>query len=66
MFRLLVDKKQLEQKQVADYAMVPIRDARELLYRMLRAGYLSLQARHNSLHTHMHVFVQGHCGSFAM
>ncbi|CAL8469591.1 g9132 [Coccomyxa elongata] len=42
-FRLLTAKKQLEQKQVADYAMVPVRDARELLYRMLRAGFLTLQ-----------------------
>ncbi|EIE21445.1 hypothetical protein COCSUDRAFT_43175 [Coccomyxa subellipsoidea C-169] len=42
-FRLLCAKKQLEQKQVADYAMVPVRDARELLYRMLRAGFLTLQ-----------------------
>ncbi len=45
MFRLLTAKKQLEQKQLADYAMVPVRDARELLYRMLRAGFLTLQAR---------------------
>ncbi len=44
-FRLLAAKKQLEQKQVADYAMVPVRDARELLYRMLRAGFVTLQAR---------------------
>ncbi|KAK9908400.1 hypothetical protein WJX75_007290 [Coccomyxa subellipsoidea] len=42
-FRLLRVKKQLEQKQVADYAMVPVRDARELLYRMLRGGFLTLQ-----------------------
>lgn len=45
MFRLLRVKKQLEQKQVADYAMVPVRDARELLYRMLRGGFLTLQVR---------------------
>lgn len=44
-FRLLRVKKQLEQKQVADYAMVPVRDARELLYRMLRGGFLTLQVR---------------------
>lgn len=42
-FRLLLAKKQLEQKQVADFAMLPQKDARELLYRMLQAGYVSLQ-----------------------
>lgn len=34
---------QLEQKQVADIAMQPHKETRELLYRMLRAGYMQLQ-----------------------
>jgi len=42
-FRLLLLKGQLEQKQVADFSMLTPKDTRELLYRMLRAGFLSLQ-----------------------
>jgi transcription initiation factor IIE alpha subunit len=42
-FRMLLDKKQLEQKQIAEFAMVPVRDAREVLYKMLKAGFLALQ-----------------------
>ena len=44
-YRLLVTLRQLEQKQVAERAMVPTKDTRELLYRMLKAGTISLQAR---------------------
>lgn len=40
---MLLDKKQLEQKQIAEFAMVPVRDAREVLYKMLKAGFLALQ-----------------------
>ena len=42
-FRLLAAKKQLEQKQIADFAMVPVREAREVLYKMLKGGFLALQ-----------------------
>lgn len=42
-FRLLLLKRQLEQKQVADNAMLPVKETRELLYRMFRAEYLELQ-----------------------
>ena len=42
-FRLLGDLKQLEQKQVAEKAMLPTKDTRELLYSMLKAGIVSLQ-----------------------
>lgn len=42
-WRLLVARRQLEQKQVADCAMVTLNDAREVLYRLLRAGFVSLQ-----------------------
>ena len=44
-YRLLVTLRQLEQKQVAEKAMLPTKDTRELLYRMLKAGTISLQAR---------------------
>jgi hypothetical protein len=43
LFRLLRAKRQLEQKAVAEAAMVPVRDAREMLYRLLRAGFVALQ-----------------------
>ena len=42
-FRLLVTLRQLEQKQVSEKAMLPMKDTRELLYRMLKAGTISLQ-----------------------
>ena len=42
-FRMLLAKKQLEQKQIADFAMVPVREAREVLYKMLKGGFLALQ-----------------------
>ena len=42
-FNLLVARRQLEQKQVAEGAMVTVRDAREMLYRLLRAGFVALQ-----------------------
>ena len=45
-FKMLVEKKQLEQKQIADFAMVPVREAREVLYKMLKGGYLALQVCH--------------------
>ena len=44
-FRMLLSKKQLEQKQIADFAMVPVREAREVLYKMLQGGFLALQVR---------------------
>ncbi|KAK9828834.1 hypothetical protein WJX72_002313 [[Myrmecia] bisecta] len=42
-FRLLLLSGQLEQKQIADQAMMPLKDCRELLYRMLKAGFVGLQ-----------------------
>ena len=42
-FRLLVIKRQLEQKQIADMAMIPTKETREILYRLLRHEYVSLQ-----------------------
>lgn len=42
-FRLLLLKKTLEQKQVADLAMVPSKEAKELLYSLLSENYITLQ-----------------------
>ncbi|KAG2501534.1 hypothetical protein HYH03_000041 [Edaphochlamys debaryana] len=42
-FRLLALRGQLEQKQIADLAMLPPKDTRELLYRMLSGGFVMLQ-----------------------
>lgn len=42
-FRLLLLKRQLEQKQIAEMAMIPIKDTRELLYKLLKAEYVQVQ-----------------------
>ena len=42
-FRLLLLKKILEQKQVVDMAMIPGKEARELLYSLLAENFVTLQ-----------------------
>ncbi|XP_065198559.1 DNA-directed RNA polymerase III subunit RPC3-like [Sycon ciliatum] len=42
-FRLLLDKKHLEEKQIGDMAMIPSKEAQELMYRMLRSHFVTLQ-----------------------
>jgi len=42
-FRLLLLKRNLEQKQIAEMAMIPIKDTRELLYKLLKAEYVQMQ-----------------------
>lgn len=42
-FRLLLLKKMLEQKQVADFAMIPSKEAKEILYTLLAEKFVSLQ-----------------------
>ncbi|NP_001086474.1 polymerase (RNA) III (DNA directed) polypeptide C (62kD) S homeolog isoform X1 [Xenopus laevis] len=42
-FRLLLRKRHLEQKQVEDLAMVPAKEAKEMLYKMLSQNLVSLQ-----------------------
>jgi len=42
-FRLLLLKGQLEQKQIAEMAMIPVKDTRELLYRLLKVDFVQLQ-----------------------
>ncbi|KAM4664371.1 DNA-directed RNA polymerase III subunit RPC3 isoform 2-T2 [Discoglossus pictus] len=42
-FRLLLRKKHLEQKQVEDFAMVPAKEAKDMLYKMLSQNLVSLQ-----------------------
>ncbi|NXC90119.1 RPC3 polymerase, partial [Cercotrichas coryphoeus] len=42
-FRLLLRKKHLEQKQVEDFAMIPAKEAKDMLYRMLSENLVSLQ-----------------------
>lgn len=44
-FRLLLLRRQLEQKQIADLAMLDSKETRSLLYRMLKAGYVHLQVK---------------------
>ncbi|XP_053331052.1 DNA-directed RNA polymerase III subunit RPC3 [Spea bombifrons] len=42
-FRLLLRKRHLEQKQVEDFAMIPAKEAKDMLYRMLSVNLVSLQ-----------------------
>ncbi|NXU07734.1 RPC3 polymerase, partial [Buphagus erythrorhynchus] len=42
-FRLLLRKKHLEQKQVEDFAMIPAKEAKDMLYQMLSENLVSLQ-----------------------
>ncbi|XP_043542590.1 DNA-directed RNA polymerase III subunit RPC3 [Chiloscyllium plagiosum] len=42
-FRLLLRKRHLEQKQVEDFAMIPAKEAKGMMYRMLSENYISLQ-----------------------
>lgn len=43
LFRLLIEKKFLEQRHIAEYALLPSHEARTLLFNMLRGGMLHLQ-----------------------
>lgn len=41
-FRVLI-RNQLEQKQVAELSMVPVKDTRDILYKLLKFGYVQMQ-----------------------
>lgn len=43
LFRLLLDKKFLDQKHLAQIAMIPVDQAREKLYRMMGDGFANIQ-----------------------
>lgn len=42
-FRLLLEKKQLEEKQVTHYSMIPASESRTVLFKMHRGGIVQLQ-----------------------
>ncbi|XP_067831916.1 DNA-directed RNA polymerase III subunit RPC3 [Heptranchias perlo] len=42
-FRLLLRKRHLEQKQVEDFAMIPAKEAKAMMYSMLSENFISLQ-----------------------
>ncbi|XP_032804562.1 DNA-directed RNA polymerase III subunit RPC3 isoform X1 [Petromyzon marinus] len=42
-FRLLLQKRHLEQKQVEDFAMIPAKEAKEMLYTMVSQNFVTLQ-----------------------
>ncbi|KAL7978319.1 hypothetical protein Chor_014858 [Crotalus horridus] len=42
-FRLLLRKRHLEQKQIEDFAMIPGKEAKEMMYKMLSANIVALQ-----------------------
>ncbi|XP_035870973.1 DNA-directed RNA polymerase III subunit RPC3 isoform X3 [Phyllostomus discolor] len=46
-FRLVLQKKHLEQKQVEDFAMIPAKEAKDMLYKMLSENFISLQVTNN-------------------
>ncbi|XP_005885018.1 PREDICTED: DNA-directed RNA polymerase III subunit RPC3 isoform X2 [Myotis brandtii] len=43
-FRLVLQKKHLEQKQVEDFAMIPAKEAKDMLYKMLSENFMLLQS----------------------
>ncbi|XP_063481991.1 DNA-directed RNA polymerase III subunit RPC3 isoform X3 [Symphalangus syndactylus] len=43
-FRLVLQKKHIEQKQVEDFAMIPAKEAKDMLYKMLSENFMSLQS----------------------
>ena len=47
-FRLLLLKKVLEQKQVADMAMIPSKEAKEMLYSLMAESFVTLQVHNGS------------------
>ncbi|XP_015505788.1 DNA-directed RNA polymerase III subunit RPC3 isoform X3 [Parus major] len=53
-FRLLLRKKHLEQKQVEDFAMIPAKEAKDMLYRMLSENLVSLQSVANLMERRQH------------
>jgi hypothetical protein len=54
-FNTLLLQVQLEPKQIADFIMREHKEARELLYRMFKAGYLQMQVRCSTSCTVLHV-----------
>jgi len=55
--RVLMEHKHLEDKQVGEYAMIPVKDARERLYAMMRSGYLVLrEVQKRADYTPMHTY----------
>lgn len=42
-FRLLLRKRHLEQKQVEDFAMIPAKEAKDMLYTLLSHNLVQLQ-----------------------
>nr|AOE43190.1 RNA polymerase III subunit [Acytostelium leptosomum] len=42
-FKLLLIKKQLEPKQIADFAMIPLKDSKTLLFKMMEKSIIKLQ-----------------------
>lgn len=42
-FRLLLRKRHLEQKQVEDFAMIPAKEAKDMLYTLLSQNLVQLQ-----------------------
>lgn len=52
-FRLVLQKKHLEQKQVEDFAMIPAKEAKDMLYKMLSENFISLQVTDGTMVTNL-------------
>jgi len=47
-FSIVLSKKMIEQKQVSELAMLPFKDAKELLYKLYTEGFLAIQELHRT------------------
>lgn len=52
-FRLLLRKRHLEQKQVEDFAMIPAKEAKDMLYTLLSQNLVQLQVQKDAFRIHL-------------
>ena len=50
----------MEQKQVEDFAMIPAKEAKDMLYTLLSENLVQLQVIHTHTHTHTHTDTHTH------
>ena len=60
--RVLSHHKHLEEKQIGEFAMIPVKDTRERLYTLLRAGLIVLREVHKRAdYAPMHTYFLSAC-----
>lgn len=57
-FRLLLRKRHLEQKQVEDFAMIPAKEAKDMLYTLLSQNLVQLQVQKDAFKIHLFAFIK--------